>query len=93
MKGKDRVIVIDLFGESEETVVEAGRAGKDGEHECRCGVCNCGGKGEPEHSELQLELQLQSYELPTQWAGRPVRGALPVPAPGPMSAGRKYLKH
>ena len=55
MESKDRVIVIDLVGESEDTVVKAGRTLG---HECRCGVCNCSGKDKA----VGLALQLQSYE-------------------------------
>lgn len=66
MESKDRVIVIDLVGDSEEAAVKAGKAS---DHECRCGVCNCDGK----YEGAQLELQLQSYEFPAPGADSGVR--------------------
>ena len=86
MESKDRVIVIDLVGESEETAVKADRALG---HECRCGVCNCSGKDKA----VGLALQLQSYEFFAPGAERGVRRAPSGAAPKPLRSARKYLCH
>ena len=74
MESTERVIVIDMVGDGEDTVKTAE---KSVGHECRCGACNCGKKD----GGVQLELQLQSYELPSPGADRVVRRVLSGAAP------------
>lgn len=85
METKDRVIVIDLVGNDEDTVVKAEKAG----HECRCGVCTCDGK----EKAVGPELALQLYELPAPEAKSAPRFVPSVPLLGIARAVKKPYSH
>ena len=86
MESTERVIVIDMVGDGEDTVKTLE---KSAGHECRCGACRCGKKDGGAH----LELQLQSYEFPSPGADKGVRRVLSGAAPQLRhGAGEPYIK-
>jgi len=85
METKERVIVIDLVGSGEETVVKAEKAG---DHECTCGVCTC--KDERKREPEQLELQLQTIELPARVNTGPV-ASVSLPPALRLAAAKRFI--